>query len=264
MLSDTRTVEQGDAPAQQEWDEFRITHMREQMRMFERVRDLGVPIVLKAADDSSLTTKLCEVDSQASPPLLRFAVDARAPVTASLLAGHEASAVTYLESIKLQFDLHSFKLLRGPDSEHGSLLQSQLPRAMYRFQRRNAFRVRSTSRTEPVAKFRHPSLPDMQLSLHVMDLSIGGCALWLPHDVPGLQSGTELGQLLVQLDNASEFSCAVRLQHLGEMQGQELPTSAGKGRRMGCAWQALSGSAERILQRWIDREQQRMRLLKLD
>ena len=27
-------------------------------------------------------------------------------------------------------------------------------------------------------------MPDMQLELRVLDVSIGGCALWLPHDLP--------------------------------------------------------------------------------
>jgi flagellar brake protein len=218
--------------------------------------------MLRSPSGATMTTKLFDVDGPAAAPLLSFAVDARSPFTASVLDAGAGTAVSYLESIKLQFDLHSLKVIRSPQ---GSMLLSQLPREMYRFQRRNAFRVRSTSRTEPVAKFRHPSMPDMQLSLHVLDLSIGGCAMWLPHDVPALQSGTELGQVHVQLDAESEFSCAVRLQHLGEMQGQRLATPAAKalmGRRMGCAWQALPGSAERILQRWIDREQQRMRMLK--
>jgi hypothetical protein len=31
--------------------------------------------------------------------------------------------------------------------------------------------------------------------------------------------------------------------------------------RIGCEWRALTGSAERVLQRWIDRAQQRQRLL---
>jgi flagellar brake protein len=263
MLLDNRPMDSGhtntldDDPSQ--WEEFRVSHAREQVRMFERVRDLGVPVMLRAPSGETLKTKLWELEGTSGQERLCFAVDARAPVTTSLLDADSGSGVTYLESIKLQFDVHGLKVVRG---EQGSMLQSQLPREMYRFQRRNAFRVRSTSRTEPVARFRHPSLPDMQLNLHVMDMSIGGCALWLPHDVPVLQSGTELGQVKVELDADSSFTSAARLQHLGELQGEHLTSNAGKGRRMGCAWQALSGSAERVLQRWIDREQQRHRLLK--
>jgi flagellar brake protein len=263
MLSDPRpsastALEISDAAAQQVWAEFRITHVREQLRMFEKVRDLGVPVVLHATDGKCVTTKLWEVEGGAGGQRLSFAVDALAPVTTSLVDANEGSAVSYLESIKLQFDLHGLVLVRSPE---GSMLQSSLPREMYRFQRRNAYRVRTTSRHEPVAKFRHPSLPDMNLNLHVLDLSIGGCALWLPHDVPALQSGTELGQVHVELDAESHFVSAARLQHLGALQGIDSATSVGKGRRIGCAWQGLPGSSERVLQRWIDRAQQRSRLL---
>ena len=60
---------------------------------------------------------------------------------------------------------------------------------MFRFQRRNTFRVRTIERTSPTAPFRHPAIPDMALALRVLDVSIGGCALLLPANVPALQPG---------------------------------------------------------------------------
>jgi c-di-GMP-binding flagellar brake protein YcgR len=165
-------------------------------------------------------------------------------------------AVAYLDSVKLQFDLHGLTLVRGAQS---SALQCALPREIYRFQRRSAYRVRPRERQGPVATFRHPALPEMPLALRVLDVSIGGCALWLPGDVPPLQAGTLINRMHVELDPDTEFESAVRLQHVS---GGSV-ASADPGVRIGCEWQHLSGPAERVLQRWIDRSQRRRHLLTL-
>ena len=92
----------------------------------------------------------------------------------------------------------------------------------------------------------------------MLDVSIGGCALWLPADVPPLQPGTHLGALHVELDADTHFAVPASLQHvtaIGSGQGD------GSGVRVGCAWTHLPGPSERLLQRWIDRTQQRHRLL---
>jgi flagellar brake protein len=261
MLVDTPVVERADAYSPADWSDFRIDHPREQVQMLERLCAKRVPIVLNAPDGTALPTQLWSVASADGTQCLSFAVDALSPQTSSLVNANEGTAVAYLESIKLQFDLSGFVLVRGAD---GSTLQSGLPREMYRFQRRDAYRVRTPSRNEPVVQFRHPGLPEMKLSLHMLDVSIGGCALWLPHDVPVLQSGTLLGEVQVELDADNSFRAMARLQNLSPLIGQDSPTSAGKGRRMGCAWQALSGSAERVLQRWIDATQKRNRQLAAD
>ena len=47
-------------------------------------------------------------------------------------------------------------------------LQAAMPRDLYRFQRRGAYRVRTMERSSPMARLRHPSIPDMVLSLRVL------------------------------------------------------------------------------------------------
>jgi c-di-GMP-binding flagellar brake protein YcgR len=185
---------------------------------------------------------------------LSFSADPGLPQLARLIEADEAVAVAYLESVKLQFDIQGLVLVRGA---HSCALQSRLPDEIYRFQRRNAYRVRPHGRQEPVARFAHPSLPEMQLALRMIDISIGGCALWLPHDVPTLQAGTRLGEVTLELDQDTRFVAAVTLQHLTALGLGE------RGVRVGCEWLALPGSAERTLQRWIDQTQKRRRMLSL-
>ena len=108
-----------------------------------------------------------------------------------------------------------------------------------------------------MASLRHPALPDMRLALRVMDVSIGGCALWLPQDVPPLQAGTLVADVHIELDTDTRFAAALCLQHVSGQGDNE------QGVRVGCEWQALGPNAERVLQRWIDRTQRRRQLLTL-
>jgi c-di-GMP-binding flagellar brake protein YcgR len=228
------------------------------MRLLRELRDGSVPVVLNTPDGTSMATSVWALD----PALdrLSFNAEGGSVQIASLIDADEAVAVAYLESVKLQFDLQGFMLVRGAQA---NALQCRLPYEIYRFQRRNGYRVRAASRNDPRARFRHPSLPEMQLSLRVLDVSIGGCALWLPFDVPPLQAGTVLGQVQIDLDADTRFAVGALLQHVSSL-GSASETREGGGVRLGCQWQQLPPAAERVLQRWIDRSQRRRHLLSLD
>lgn len=252
MFQDTRPAEldaSGDADA---WAEFRVTHPQERVRLLRSLRDANTPVNLNAPDGSAVATTLWAVDPEQGR--LNFNAPTGLPQLERLVEADEAVAVAYLDSIKLQFDLHGITLVRGADS---ASLHCRVPREIYRFQRRGAFRVRPRGHHAPTATLRHPALPEMQLCLRVLDLSIGGCALWLPRDVPPLQAGTQLSSVMLALDTETHFSAGITLQHVSG-QGAEA------GSRLGCEWRSLDPSAERSLQRWIDRSQQRARLLTLD
>ncbi len=253
MFHDTRPAELDTGSAPDAWAEFRVTQPQERLRLLRSLGDGHVPVNLNAPDGTALTVTLWAVD--AAQGRMNFSAEPGLPQLARVVDADEAVAVAYLESVKLQFDLHGFMLVRGSTS---NALQCGLPQQIYRFQRRGAYRVRPRGVHEPVAQLRHPSLPDMPLALRVLDVSIGGCALWLPYDVPPLQAGTRLGQVHLELDGETRFAAAMTLQHVSS-QG----TGEG-GVRLGCEWQPLGPGAERLLQRWIDRTQQRRRLLALD
>lgn len=255
MDQDTRPAALDADGAPDRWAGFRVENPQQQLRLLRDLREAAVPVILNGPDGSAYTTSLWAIDE--AQQRLAFDADAGSPALARLIEQNEAVAVAYLESVKLQFDLQGLVLLRGLKA---STLQSELPTEIYRFQRRNAYRVRTSGRREPVARLRHPSIPDMQLGLRVLDLSIGGCALWLPHDVPPLQEGTRLGEVVIELDADNRFSAAATLAHVSTPGD---PVRQDRGIRMGCEWQPLAGTAERVLQRWLDQAQKRRRLLSL-
>ena len=262
MFEDTRPAELSSTGASDPWAEFRVNHPQERLRLLRALRDGGTPVMLNAPSGLTLATTLWAVEDQQQR--LNFSAEPGAPQLEELLQADEIVAVAYLESVKLQFDLQAFTLVRG---ESTCALQCALPREIYRFQRRSAYRVRAPERNEPAATLRHPAMPEMQLNLRLLDVSIGGCALWLPGDVPPLQAGTRIADVHVELDGDTRFVAAISLQHVSALgscaSGAEEQAAPRQGARLGCEWCDLSGSAARVLQRWIDRAQQRRRLLTL-
>jgi c-di-GMP-binding flagellar brake protein YcgR len=252
MFQDTRPAELDASGEADPWAPFRVTHAPERLGLLRQLRDGSVPIMLNAPSGVVLSTTLWAVD--AAQERINFsALDGEHQIN-EVVEANEVVAVAYLESVKLQFDLQGLVLVRGANT---CALQARLPQDIYRFQRRNAYRVRPQSRNEPVARFGHPAIPEMQLALRVLDVSIGGCALWLPSDVPPLQAGTRIGEMRIELDSDTRFPASVVLQHVSML------GSAEHGVRLGCEWQKLPGASERALQRWIDQTQKRSRMLHL-
>jgi c-di-GMP-binding flagellar brake protein YcgR len=158
---------------------------------------------LSGPHGTNLTTVIWTIDS--AQFRLNFSADADSPQLQALLEHEEATCVAYLDAVKLQFDADHLVLVRSAKS---CALQCDLPREMYRFQRCSSFRVRTLGRGTPTALMRHPSLPDMQLGLRVLDVSIDGCALLLPSDVPPLAAGLDIRNVRIELPTrASMQTC---------------------------------------------------------
>jgi c-di-GMP-binding flagellar brake protein YcgR len=233
-------------------DDFRITAPREIAAMLKQFGDGNVRLNLNAPDGSVLGATLWTIDSVRDR--LSFGVDENDPVLPALLEHDEAVVVGYLDSVKVQFDLSQLVLVRGG---RNSVLSAALPRQLFRFQRRSGFRVRPMLNNAPLARLRHSEIAEMQLALRVLDLSIGGCALFLPDDVPAMQPGTQINQVQIDLDADTRLVVNMRLQHVTSIS----PDS--RGVRLGCEFVNASGDALRTLQRFIDMTQKRRKLMAL-
>ncbi len=252
MFEDTQPAELDATSDHDCWAPFRVPNADARLALLRELRDGSVPLSVSAPGGSLLRTTIWAMDT--TQRRLNFSVEDSNPHLHPLVESDEAVAVAYLESVKLQFELCNLILVRGA---RACTLQADLPNDIYRFQRRRAFRVRAPQRHAPSARLRHPALVDMALSLRLLDVSLGGCALWLPDDVPHLQAGTLLGEVQIELDGDTRFSTGLVVQHVSAIAPGE------HGVRLGCEWVALAGMAERTLQRWIDLAQKRRRLLSL-
>jgi c-di-GMP-binding flagellar brake protein YcgR len=250
MVPDTQPAVLADDGHPDAWAAFRVDDGGEALRLLKQLRDSAATVHLSAPLGAALSTQLWSLDPEREQ--LNFCADELDPQFQRLALCDEVVAVAYLESVKLQFELHQMLLVRGPDS---CVLRTAWPHPLYRFQRRAAYRVRTPERHAPKALLRHPAIPDMQLTLRIIDVSAGGIALSLPEDVPALQPGVRLNGVRIELDADTGFVATLQLQHVSLLQ------PGASARRLGCTMLELNGAAHRALQRYIDRTQQRRRLL---
>ncbi len=234
-------------------DEFRLTDAAEIRSLLKALMDRNVVINLSASDGTACSSTLWSIDG--TQRKLSFSVDPHSPSSQRLVEAEEATAVAYLDQVKLQFEVASRVMVH---STRSSVMQAAWPMEVFRFQRRAAYRVRTLERTQPVASLRHPQIAEMLLELRVLDVSIGGCALFLPHDTPTIEPGITLKAVRIALDADTEFMTSLTLHHITAIQPQA------KGVRLGCEFGKLDAAATRALQRYIDSTQKRRRMLSLD
>jgi c-di-GMP-binding flagellar brake protein YcgR len=230
--------------------DFRITAPAEILAVLKQLNDGSAVLNLNGSDGTAYKTTLWAVD--AARRVISFAADADSGPLQSLLEAEEAVVVAYVDSIKLQFDAQDLVLVRGDKT---SVLNCALPREVFRFQRRSGFRVRPLLRNSPMARLRHPMIPDMSLNLRVLDVSIGGCALFLPSDVPAIDPGVVVNGVQIELDMDTRITLSLRMQHV------TCVTPDAQGVRMGCEIVNPGPDVLRLLQRYIDQTQKRQRLL---
>ena len=233
-------------------DEFRVSSPREIGALLKQLLDGSVLLNLNASDGSVYTSAIWTLDSARGT--IGFNADPKDPAMQALLECEEVVVVGYLDNVKLQFDINDIVLVHG---NRASVLSCPFPREMYRFQRRNAFRVRPLMRSSPVARFRHPDMPEMEFALRLIDISIGGCGLFLPEDVPTMNAGVLLNNVRIELDADTRLDLNMRLRHVSAINAEA------RGVRLGFEFVRAGGDALRILQRFIDLTQKRGKLMAL-
>ncbi len=215
------------------------------------LRQLGsrsILLTLAAGDGLEVEATIRSVDLQRG----RLVLDAAAVGAArtDLLRGDEVTAVATLDDVKVQFALRGLAADADPAS---TVIHARLPAQLYRIQRRAAYRVRSAGPGSPLAEFRHPAIPEMQLVLRVLDLSVDGCALLLPPDVPAIAPGITINGARIRIGNELQVDTALQVKHLTSIQPGD------PGARVGCRFVGLAAAAARALQRHVDGVQRRGR-----
>ena len=238
-------------------EDFRITAGVELATMLKRLIDANVAVNLVAPNGVSVTAALSTVNAERGVISFntRQCVANDAAALQALVECNEAVAVGYLDSVKVQFDIHGLVLVHHGDA---SAVSCGYPREIFRFQRRNGFRVRPLMSHAPTARLVHPMYANVALSLRVLDVSTGGCALFLPEDVPMIEPGVVMHGVTLELDCDTTVSVPLRLQHVSSLQLDA------RGVRLGCEWIELSSATLRTLERYIDLTQKARRHMARD
>lgn len=236
-------------------DDFRVGDAVEVAALLEELIRQRVLLTVSSPCGASYTTLPWELD--AARGLLRFSADDRNDHALSrVLEAGEAVAVGYLERIKVQFEVQGLVLVHAGAER---TLNCALPAELFRFQRRNSFRVRPLGGTQPTARFQHPQRPQARLELRVLDVSVGGVALFLPDPLPGglpaVAAGSRLDRVRLDLGEDTQLECGLRVHHVTGMNPES------RGVRLGCEIEGIDGRAQLVLQRFIDLTQRRRRLM---
>jgi flagellar brake protein len=187
------------------------------------------------------------VDSARAAISLVFDGDPADPRLQSVLQSDQVIAVGVIDDVKVQFEVSGLVLVQGASS---SALRCAMPREMYRFQRRDSYRVRPPLRAAPAARLAHPQLPPM---LRILDVSMGGCALFLPGKTPSVSAGTVLEDAQLDLEVNVRVTTDLRIQHVSELNAEAT------GMKLGCQFLNPSPGALRNLQHYIAQTQKRAR-----
>ena len=237
-------------------EELRVTSAAEIAAYLQQLQRDGVGVMLSAPPGLTLAARIRAVDPGADLLGLEIGADPEG-ISQALVAGGETTAVAYLGTIKLQFELEAPVLV---SDEQGAVLRSTMPTRLYRFQRRQSFRVQPSGSTYPRVVL--PAGDQPGRALRVLDISIGGLALALPAGDDAQQvlpMGRAASGLVLELDRITALRVSLLPHHASPIAGD--PTGT---RQLGCAFVELDTAASRALQVYVDQTQKRRRLLKLD
>lgn len=240
-------------------EEFRVTAAAEVVAYLQQLQRENANILLNGPPRWSLASRITTLDAAADVLGLEVGADPEG-ASEALVASGEITAVAYLGAIKLQFELDDAVLVSG---EQGTVLRSRVPTRLYRFQRRQSFRVQPAGSIYPRVVLPGGSAPGR--ALRVLDISIGGLALALPAD-PAAEAALPVGQpldgLVLELDRITALRIALLPHHASPISGSA--PEPGGTLQLGCAFIDLDSTATRALQVYVDQTQKRRRLLKLD
>ncbi|HEY8881172.1 MAG TPA: flagellar regulator YcgR PilZN domain-containing protein [Roseateles sp.] len=234
-------------------EELRVAASAEIAAYLQQLQRENAGVMLSGPRGQSLSSRIVALDVDAGVIGLEIGTDPEG-ISQALVAEAEITAVAYLGAIKLQFELEEPVLVSG---EQGTVLRSALPTRLYRFQRRQSFRVQPASSAYPRVVL--PGGEAFGRVLRVLDLSIGGLALALPPDAAPLPLGQASEGLVLELDRISALNITLLPHHVSPIAGD-----ASGMQQLGCSFVDLDANAGRSLQVYVDQTQKRRRLLRLD
>jgi c-di-GMP-binding flagellar brake protein YcgR len=163
---------------------------------------------------------------------------------AALYAARELVAVAFLDNVKLQFTVGGAE---GLQFRQRPAFRVRFPQQVLRLQRRNHRRQQLPSGRPATCLVPAPGEDGQFESLRVLDLGVGGLAM-LAHPMQfELPIDRVLRPCYLDLPDIGQITVALRVRYVDQGGGD------GSLRRCGCEFVDLSGSAARMLQRYMNR-----------
>lgn len=234
-----------------------IDHAIGILNQLNSVQSSGATCMLRPRGDTDLLSHLVNVDEVRQVLTWDITADRLRAEKALAVSAVDVSAA--IDKIDLLFQVPVIGLRTANSALH---LTSGFPQRVQKIQRRDSYRVRMRAygRGGPqvqasLAKGASP------VRMRMLDLSLGGCGLLLPAGHDGLEAGTLLDPVQVELDDELSFATGLKVQWSKPVREKDTMV---RRIRVGCSWVRLPPAAERKLQMFLDRVQRQRRMKLMD
>lgn len=223
-------------------DELLLDHPSEIAALLDELVETATPLHLSAPSGDSLA--LAPLRHDRGGGLLWVRLPGLQNAGPAWLTDGPVHAHALLARVRIDFELGR----RDQAADAGlPALRLAVPTQLRRHQRRQSFRVPALSQHHPRAL-----LPG-RLSLAAVDISTGGVALIWPADRPLPVPGELLGPLELELERELRLPLQLRISHCRRREDGSAV--------LGCAFESLSASQERVLAQQVQKLERRARVV---
>ena len=198
-----------------------------------------------------ILTRFLEVDAKQGS--LQFDWGADPATNSQLLASERNVFVCSPDGVKTQFVTGAARKVM---LDSGPAFEVDLPEQVIKLQRREFFRIQTPVANPVICHI--ADYPDHPLDLHLFDISLGGCSIWLPAaQAPGFELGRQYQNCSLELKPLGTLKVAIEIRH---RQSTQLRSGI-EAVRVGCAFLNMKPQSETLVQRYVGQLERERRAL---
>lgn len=229
-------------PASRELERFAQYGRQEIVGLLRELRDRQVLVTLYYDQAAAFAvSNVLDVNDALEEVIFDCAADRSAQ--GALCQAREIVLVGFIDNAKVQFNLGGAEAI---SYQSRPAFRVSLPKYVLRMQRRSAVRQQPTAAQPATCLLPVAAEPGRFEAVPVLDISIGGLAIVADpsrFDAPD----QTVSPCYLDLPDVGQVSVALKLCYL------EATTGSGVGRRCGCEFVDLGGTALRSVQRYVNR-----------
>lgn len=230
-------------PDSPELERFAIYSRSEIASLLRQLRERQVLVTLYYDQAAGFTvSNVLDVNEGFEELILDRTSDAAAQK--AIYASKQLVVVAFLDNVKLQFSVGTAE----PVDHHGRpAFRVRLPQQLLRMQRRNSYRRQPPPMRPATCLVPSPNERGQYESVRVLDLSVGGLALFVHPIQFDLPTDHNLDNCYLDLPDVGQITVTLRVRYV------DTQASNDSVRRCGCEFVDLSESAARMLQRYMNK-----------
>ncbi len=230
-------------PDSPELERFAIYSRSEIVSLLRQLRDKQVLVTMYYDQAAGFTvSNVLDVNEAFEELILDRTSDAAAQK--AIYASKQLVVVAFLDNVKLQFSVGTAEAV---DHQGRAALRVRLPQQLLRMQRRGAYRRQPPAVRPATCLVPSPRDQGQYESVRVLDLSVGGLALFVHPVQFDLPTDRDLENCYLDLPDVGQITVTLRVRYVD---AQASPDGL---RRCGCEFVDLSESAARMLQRYMNK-----------